>query len=314
MKTPNLKAVHALLDVMRHAPMALATDYGSTVSGPDGGYAAPVDVAKSIIAPEVGALLSYCSQLPVTKGGSIRLPVDIDTAFASGSSIVAAWEEEAEQHTQHKLKLNLEQFQLKKLIALVPVTDELINDAPALAAYLPLALQTAVTRKVNEAIINGGGAGVPLGILKSGAVIAVAKDGAQTAATITDQNIKDMLKRSLDPMNSIWAMNPAAYSQAIGLSSFDSASRTLAGLPIVTTDACPALGSEGDIILADMTRYLAAMKDPALHQSMHLWFDQDLTAFKLIFRMDGQPMLAAPITPQNSSVTKSYFVTLAERA
>lgn len=314
MKTPNLKAVHALLDVMKHAPMALATDYGSTLSGPDGGYAAPVDVAKSIIAPEVGALLPYCSQLPVTQGGSIEVPVDIDTALASGSSIVAAWEDEAEQHPQRKLNLNLEQFRLKKLIALVPVTDELVNDSQALAAYLPLALQTAVNRKVNEAIINGTGVGVPLGILKSGAVITVAKATSQAADTFNDANVADMLARSLNPLGSIWILSSTVYAQAISATSFDSASQTLAGLPIVVTDECKAVGDVGDVILADMTRYLAALKNPALHMSTHLWFDQDVSAFKLIFRMDGQPMLAEPITPKNSSVTKSYFVTLAERA
>ena len=46
---------------------------------------------------------------------------------------------------------------------------------------------------------------------------------------------------------------------------------------------------------------------------MHLWFDQDLMAFRLIFRMDGQPAMAAAITPPNSSVTRSHFVALQAR-
>jgi hypothetical protein len=38
-----------------------------------------------------------------------------------------------------------------------------------------------------------------------------------------------------------------------------------------------------------------------------------LMAFRLIVRADGQPALAAPVTPPNSSVTRSHFVTLAAR-
>lgn len=315
MKTPETKVVYALQDVRRHAPLALATDYGSTLSGPDGGYAAPTDVARSVVAPEVGALLTYCSQLPVTKGGSLDVPVDVDTALASGSSIIAAWEDEGDQHTQLTPNLNKNGFRLKKLIAMVPVTDELVEDSDAMAAYLPLALQTAVTRKVNDGIINGPGTGRPLGILKSDALITgTLSTVSQTAATINTGNIHEMLDRHLDPTRAMWVMNPSAYGQIVDMSEFDGASRTLAGLPVFTTDACPAVGNAGDIILADMSRYLVALKNPLLNMSTHLWFDQDLTAFKLIFRMDGHPMLAAPITPQNGSVTKSYFVTVSARA
>ena len=49
-------------------------------------------------------------------------------------------------------------------------------------------------------------------------------------------------------------------------------------------------------------------------QSMHLWFDQDLMAFRLIFRMDGQPALGAAVSPKNGSSTRSHFATVAVRA
>lgn len=308
----SLRIANVAREVAFRAPMALATSFGSTVSGTDGGYAAPSDMAKSILMDAVGALLPLCAELPVTRGGSIGVPLDALTPYGSG--ITAAWEVEADQHDQQKPNLNLDFLELKKMVALVPVTDELLDDSATMAAWLPLALQTACTLKVNEAIVNGTGAGVPLGILKSGCTITVAKEGAQTAGTIVDGNIGTMLERSLSPLTSTWVANPEAYGQIITLASFDGASRTLAGLPIVLTEACPAVGTAGDLILADMGRYLAATKTPQLNGSMHLWFDQDMTAFKLVFRMDGQPMLGAPVTPPNSSATKSHFVTVATRA
>lgn len=301
-------------EVRLRAPMALATSYGSTVDGPSGGYAAPADVANAILMPETGALLPLCRQVPVTRGGSIELP--LDTATLAGSGIIAAWEVEAAQMPQRQPKLDLTLFQLKKLTALVPVTDELVEDSDALAAWLPLAMQSAVSLKVNEAIITGIGAGRPLGILNSGSLITVAKEGSQTAATINSTNVAKMLARSLSPMNSVWIASPTAYTQILTMSGvmFDAPTQTLAGLPIVLSDYCSPVGTPGDLILADLSWYVVAMKTPQLNGSVHLWFDQDITAFKIVFRMDGMPALATAITPHNASETRSHFVALAERA
>lgn len=301
-------------EVRLRAPMALATSYGATVSGPDGGYAVPVDVAEAILMPATGALLTHCRTEPIKRGNSIELP--LDTATLAGSGIIAAWEVEAAQMPQRKPELDLTLFTLKKLTALVPVTDELVEDADALAAWLPLAMQQAVTLKVNEAIISGIGAGRPLGIMNSGSLITVAKEGSQTAATINSTNVSKMIARSLSPMTSVWIASPTAYVQILTMSGnlFDAPTQTLAGMPIVLSDYCSAVGTPGDLILADLSWYVVALKNPQLNQSMHLWFDQDVTAFKIVFRMDGMPALAAPITPHNASETRSHFVALAERA
>jgi hypothetical protein len=49
--------------------------------------------------------------------------------------------------------------------------------------------------------------------------------------------------------------------------------------------------------------------------SMHLYFDADATAFRVTFRMNGAPILSAPVTPPSgkSSTQRSHFVTLAAR-
>lgn len=300
--------------VRRASPMALATNFGTTLDGQAGGYAVPVDAARAILMAESGALLPHCRELPITRGGSIELPLDVATPYGESGGVIAAWESEGVQLDQGKPKFKLTKFMLKKLVALVPVTDELLEDSDALAAWLPLALQTAATVKVNDAIVNGPGAGVPLGIRNSGSLITVAKDGSQAAGTIVDANIAAMIARALTPMDSMWIANPSAYGQMVNLSGFDSATRTLAGLPILLTDACPAPGTAGDLILADLRYYIAASKTPQLNQSMHLWFDQDVTAFKLVFRMDGMPALGAPVTPPNATASKSHFVTVATRA
>lgn len=88
------------------------------------------------------------------------------------------------------------------------------------------------------------------------------------------------------------------------------------GRPVVPTEACQTLGDKGDIILADLNQYLTATKTSGVRveTSIHLWFDYDITAFKFVMRVAGKSWFDAAIAPRNGSLTRSPFVTLAERA
>ncbi len=91
-------------------------------------------------------------------------------------------------------------------------------------------------------------------------------------------------------------------------------SGTVLGRPIVVTEACPTVGDAGDIILADLSKYLAAVKGAMrTDTSIHLWFDQNLTAFRFVMRMNGQPWLSAPIARKSGSNTLSHFIKLEAR-
>jgi hypothetical protein len=83
------------------------------------------------------------------------------------------------------------------------------------------------------------------------------------------------------------------------------------------------LGTKGDVQLVNPFGYYATVKQsgdggeglPGLEfaQSIHLYFDYNLTAFRWTFRLGGQPYLSAAISPAKGSNTKSHFVTLAAR-
>lgn len=90
----------------------------------------------------------------------------------------------------------------------------------------------------------------------------------------------------------------------------------LMGRPVIPTEACQTLGDAGDIILTDLTQYLTAVKTSGIRQdvSMHLWFDYDMTAFRFVMRVAGQPWWGSAISPKNGSATRSCVVSLAARA
>lgn len=303
-----------------------ATVYGNEAAGPDGGYAVPVSFASEIasLAYSEASLLPLCSQIEIA-GGACDIPKDETTPWGSAGAI-AAWELEGNQSAGHKPNLDSSHLKLRKLKVLVPATDELVADSPALGGYLLRTMGSAIAWKVNNAIVNGS-AGTPLGILNAPSLIVQAKEASQAPDTIIAANVVNMAGRCILPGNTVWLLNQDAYPQICALNlngsplwtpGFTEAAPNglLLGRPIVLADACQTLGDQGDIILANMSGYGAVTKagGAMFTSSMHMWFDQDTTAFRLVFRMDGAPLLSAPVTPPNSAKTRSHFVTLAARA
>ena len=91
---------------------------------------------------------------------------------------------------------------------------------------------------------------------------------------------------------------------------------TLLGRPVIAVEQCQALGTVGDIILADFSQYLCIEKGGMqTAQSIHVQFTTDETVFRFVFRVDGQPLWNNVLTPyKGTGSTQSPFVALATRA
>ena len=308
-----------------------ATTFGAEGNGPDGGYAVPPEFANEIasVAYAEESLLSRCDNMPIS-GNTMTFPKDETTPWGS-TGIYAGWEGEGNQTTPKKPALSEGQLRLRKLKVLVAASEELLADAAAMSSYITRKCGEAVDWKVNDAIVNGNGAGMPLGIMAAASTVSQAKETGQTAATITAANVAKMYGRVIKGAgaNLAWLIHPDAMNQVMTLSlnnnpiwtppseGFKAAPNGfLLGRPIIETDACQTLGTVGDFILGNFGGYRAITKagGASFAQSMHLWFDQDLMAFRLVFRMDGQPALTAAVSPKNGSSTRSHFVTLATRS
>jgi HK97 family phage major capsid protein len=319
---------------------ALST-YGNEGTGADGGFAVPPDWRAEIMKQVEGedGLMQYVDQQPVT-GNGITYPVDEATPWGT-SGIQAYWDGEAATMTQKKPVLKDLTVKLHRLTALVPVTDELLEDAPAMGSYVAGKSGEVITFKVNDAIINGTGVGMPLGLMNAPCKVAVSAEGSQTAGTVHSLNVTKMAARMLARSfkRSVWLINQDVWPQIMKLgvvvTSADSTTvggagglwlppnglansgpfGTLLGRPIVVTEACAALGTSGDIILWDPQGYLMAVKTGGLKSdvSIHLWFDQNTTAFRFVLRANGQPWLSAAIARKSGSNTLSTVVALAAR-
>lgn len=307
---------------------AAPTTYGNEATGADGGYLVPTEFSQMIREHMLGddAFLPMTDQIPVT-GNGMAFPADETTPWGS-NGIRAYWEAEGSQATQTKPVLGRRELRLHKLFALVPVTEELTSDAAALSAYLPRKAGQSIDWKTNDALVNGTGAGQPMGIKNSAALVTVAKESAQAADTVVGANVAKMYARM--PRESrrtaVWLINDDVLPQLLTMtvgdqpiyvppqSGFTQApDGFLFGRPVISTQTCQTVGDAGDIYFVDWMAYASISKALQTATSMHLWFDYDVNAFRAIFRVDGQPWLSSPITPAKGSNSLSPFVTLAAR-
>jgi len=91
---------------------------------------------------------------------------------------------------------------------------------------------------------------------------------------------------------------------------------TLLGRPVVPIEQAAALGDLGDIVLADMSDYVAITKGGLkTDSSIHVDFDKAKTSFRFIRRVNGAPYTRTSLASRaNSSFLTSPYITLAERA
>ena len=316
-------------EILNYFVKNAATSYGSEGIGPDGGFDVAPDF-KTDIWQKVGgeeSLLGRCDQLP-TQSNQVVLPKDETTDWDTSGGIQAHWEGEASQLTQSKPLLENTTLRTNKLTALIPVTDELLEDAPTLEKYLRRKVATKFDFKFQDALINGSGVGQPLGILNSDCLISVAKGSAQAADSLLYENIVSMWSRMYAPCrkNAVWHINQDVEQQLLSMFLEGESSSipvytpgkpygSLLGCPVIPLQSCQTVGDKGDILLCDWSQYLAIIKGQMRSDvSIHLFFDYGITSFRFVLRMTGQPWWRTYISPANGSNTLSCFVSLDERA
>ena len=312
---------------------AVSTSFGSEGSAQDGGFLVPPQFAQEIFQLSLGedSLLPLTDNVEIT-GNTMAFPKDETTPWGS-NGIRAYWQGEATPAVNTKPVLGLSTLRLKKLMALVPVTDELLDDTNALSSYLPDKIATSIRWKTNESILFGAGTGVPVGCMSNATTVTVAKETGQATQTLLAQNLAKMISR-LPPASfakAVWIVNndvlPALFTLTLGnypiylpmglnvggiqVSPYG----TLLGRPVFVSQHANSFSGAGDVLLADLSYYQTITKAGGLQTatSMHLYFDADLTAFRTTFRMDGQSKIAAPIAPAKGNATMSPFVQLGAR-
>jgi HK97 family phage major capsid protein len=304
-----------------------------------GGYAVPIEQATEIQAAmfSQGQILSLVDARDITGDRVVYSILKSETSRADGyrqGGVVGYWVDAGEAPTASSIKLARLEMNLKKLGALGYLTDELMADAAALGGELQAAFTEELLFKVESAIWEGTGAGTPLGILKAPCWSAVAIETGQTLANgaIVPANITKMWQKMPPRLKASanWFVTPEAStaldSMALPVGTAALEPRfvnygpdgilRIKGRPVIEIEYASALGTVGDIVLANFSQYRLIRKAGGVQQasSIHVLFTQGETAFRAFFRCDGQPVPRGTIAAYKGSITYTPFIGLAVRS
>ncbi len=301
-----------------------------------GGYAVPEVWANEFIGSiyKTGQVAGLCdrktSTLPL---GDVELPAIDESSRADGSrfgGVLAYWSSEAASISTTFPRWRRVGFTGRKIIGLAVVTSEMMADSELFELALREAFAQEIAFALDHCVLVGDAPGQPEGVVTSPCTISVAKEIGQAAATIVAANVVNMYDRLVADCraNAAWFVNPdcdpplrnlalvvgAAGAPLWSWNNDASPYPRLLGLPVIPTEHNPALGTEGDIILADLQQYRIVDQAAKSAVSFDAAFVSDQVIFRMTYRVDGKGKYATPITPANSTTTRSPFITLATRA
>lgn len=302
----------------------------------DGGFMIQTDYSSELIAKvyATSPVPSRVRRIPIganANGLKINAIKESSRVSSIWGGIIMYWLDEGALKTPTHPELRQIELKLKKIAGLWYATDELLQDATALSAVANDGFTEALDVEMERVIIRGTGVGQPLGILASGALISVPAEGGQLADTIVAENIVNMFSRmwARGTGNAVWLISQSILPQLMfmtmpGLPTIPlymppgglsvGPYGTLMGRPVFAIENCSALGDLGDIMFCDLSQYLMIDKGGAqVASSIHVKFLYDETAFRIVYRTDGQPIWVAALTPKDGSATVSPFIALAAR-
>lgn len=331
---PKQKTVDTRLFVETKAPSGINVTVPS-----EGGFLVPEAFAAELMQNtyNVAAVSNLATKVPMTTQ-VLHIPTVAESSRVDGSrqgGIQAYWKAEAAQYTGSKPALGEVKLELNKLTGLTYLTDEFEQfTAVGLESFILPLMAEEFAFKLDDGFINGVGAGMPLGVLQSPALVSVTKEAAQLADTLVSENIVKMWSRlpGRNRSNAVWFINqdvePQLLTMSVALGTAGQVTYmppgglsgtpygTLLGRPVVVCEQCATLGDKGDIILADMSAYLYGFAAAGILSatSIHLRFDYGETAMRWTLFADGKPWQQSAVTPFKGAASQSPYITLDARA
>lgn len=306
----------------------------SSLEPSDGGFLIPEDLRAMVLqlALESAVVRSRARVMPMD---SLRVPIPSVDSTSNVSSvfggIIGFWTEEGATLTESRPRFGRIVLEAHKLTLYIEVPNELIRDSrPAYTTFIDTMFPEAISWFEDVAFFVGGGVGEPLGFLNAPARIQLTRSTTVAGNNVEWVDITGMYSRMLPQSlaRAVWVISPDVLPSLfnmtiaggtspiwIGGGGFPDASArppmSMLGIPIIVSEKARAVGTAGDINLVDFGHYLIGDRQAmSVRQSEDFGFNRDVTAIRVIERLDGRPWLQSAITPQNGGATLSPFVQL----
>ena len=272
----------------------------------DAGALVPVEYLATVIefATAQSQILPKLWRIPMGSL-SLKIPKLVQSAGSYFGGLILYHPDEGGVKTETKPNFDTLTFTAKKLIGLIPLTDELIADSSInIINYITALTVRAFQYQTEQEVINGTGiANQMTGIIADPGINVVTRTTAGTLKytdlvnldSSLDENFNNLTyigrRATINEMrNQVDTVGQPVYHD--GFTTFLGASMAaqLMGYPAIKTRNCPAIGVKGDVILGDLGYYIWAVRsDMAIDQSKEYRFQYDETTLRFVMRQDGAP-------------------------
>ncbi len=281
-----------------------------------GGFMVPTQLRSNImsVAPQDALVRPRASVIPAGSppDAAITMPA-LDQSGANPGNMFGGmtfnWIEEGGEKPETDADLRSVTLTPHEIAGFVTVTDKLLRNWQASAAFIEGLMRGGVSAAEDYAFLRGTGVTQPLGALNAPATKFVNR--ANALSVNYDDLIKMVAVLLMRGGTPVWSMPQSALPKIATLQdpeghyiwkadARDGFAGTLLGYPVRWNNRAPGLGSKGDILLADWTYYL--IKDgsgPFVAASEHVKFTSNKTVIKIFWNVDGAPWLNTPIKEEN---------------
>jgi len=303
-------------------------------SGATGGFLVPPQFSTQLlkIAAEASFFRAMCNTQPMA-GREFNFPYLNQSATTASSAsnypssnfyggVFASWTPEAATYPQSNPVFKMGKLTAYDLVMLCVVSNQLLNDnAYGLESLLTTLFADSLGWQLDYAFLRGSGVNQPLGILNAPGTIAAARTGGGSTFTLASAStmLSSVVASSWD--NLVWVMHQSVLPQLIQMTNGATNSPFLVwmnpafgdntnegpaarrwpmkffGIPIYFTEKTPKLGTAGDVMLLDASKYLVGDRQAIqIEASPAPYFTSNQMVWRVIWRGDGQPQFDSAIT------------------
>lgn len=262
----------------------------------DGGYL----VGEQLVAPllesmqQKSVLYSRATRLTTSSyGAKIPMVNETERDTEGAGTLEAYWIGEAAKKIKDKPQFSQLSLKLHKLVVLMPVTEELMEDSALLNGWIDQFVATKIAWKIDEAILTGDGNTSMYGIMSADTNGVI---GVNTPDPLVEGTIQNYVK-ALAPAaqkRSEWYMSKENYNDLLDINwtddyciTFQDGQMMLYGMPVNVleqmNDSCY------DIMLGDIAQYCVVTKgDITKAVNISLRYNYDEKTIRWVIRINGK--------------------------
>jgi HK97 family phage major capsid protein len=307
----------------------------------EGGFLVPEYLRSQVLAYMTGAIIR--PQAMVLPMGSLRLPIPVlDNASQASNAqalggLTFAWTEEGAGITPTIPAFGRTVLQARKAAAyLESVPNELVDDAAgAFGDFTGRVASKGYAWFEDDSFINGSGVSEPQGIINAPCAVGVDRT---TNSAVTFLDIVAMFK-ALHPASkqsgltpgvtsTVWLMSASAMDQILeiyynptgtevippsgwfSMGDGNQIGPSMLGLPAVVTDHQPAVGTTGDVVLADLAEYVIGdrLAMTVERSAQGSGFITGTSNFRIKSRLDGRYWIQSATTTEAGQTVSPVVV------